>query len=185
MEDIIDKTFSFFNNISLENIFSFILNPEFAGVLLWIKIIFMVFSVLLLIIAVWLLLSTTWLRHRHTEALTEFINYKSFDAKKMSKEWQRIKKRLASNKETEHKLAVIEADSLLGEALRRKGYEGEGMADRLKKVDAKILPNIEQVWDAHKIRNNIVHNPDYNLSSEDAERAITVLEEAFESLEIA
>ena len=30
------------------------------------------------------------------------------------------------------------------------------MKEILEQIDSKILPNIEKVWDAHKIRNNVV-----------------------------
>ena len=80
-------------------------------------------------------------------------------------------------------MAVIEAEELLNEALRRKGYEGETLADRLKKADSSILPNIEHVLEVHKIRNDIVHNPDYKLDLDQARRTIKVFEEAFRSLE--
>jgi len=112
------------------------------------------------------------------------LTFRPSDAKKAFKQWIRIIKKLSSDKESEYKLAVIEADNLLEGSLEKNGYKGELMEDRLDKIDAIILSNKEQVLEAHKIRNNIVHNPDFTLSVDQAKKAIDIYEEAFRNLEV-
>jgi hypothetical protein len=53
----------------------------------------------------------------------------------------------------------------------------------LQKVTAGTLPNVEEVWEAHKIRNNIVHDPDYRLSLDEAKRALEIYEKALTDLQ--
>jgi len=68
--------------------------------------------------------------------------------------WQKI--HIKSQVEDTWSLAVIEADKLLDQALKKKGYKGETMGERL--VSAKsILSKRQLVWEAHKFRNQIVH----------------------------
>ncbi len=166
-----------------KDMFTFIMHPQFEGVLLYVKVLFIVISLVLLMLIIYLLIKTTWVKIRVSEDLTEFVSYKSSDAKETSKEWDKIIERLESGKETEYKLAVIEADSLLDDTLKRMGYAGETIGDRLKQIDSTIMPDIEQVWEAHKIRNNIVHNPDYHLDYDKAKRVLGIYEEVLKKLE--
>lgn len=64
------------------------------------------------------------------------------------------------------------------------GYSGEAIGEKLKQLDSATLPNIEQVWKAHKIRNNIVHDPDYQLTLAEARKAIEVYEKVLRDLEV-
>lgn len=174
---------SFLNQISLENIISFIFEPEIKGIFLMIKIIFVIISSILIGAIISLTTLTTWLRRRYSESLIEFSSFKTFDARKAFKQWAKAAKRLESNKEAEYKRAVIEANGLLEEALKRRGHSGKSMEDLLKQIDSSILPNIEDVGEAHKIRNNIVDNPEYELSLNQAEKTVEIFEQAFEDLE--
>jgi hypothetical protein len=53
---------------------------------------------------------------------------------------------------------------------------------RLKKVSTAQLPNVDDVWQAHKLRNRIAHEADFALKRDLAERALTVYEQALEHL---
>lgn len=54
------------------------------------------------------------------------------------------------------RLSVIEADKLLDHALKDLKFTGETMADRLKSAGV-ALGNKDGVWDAHRLRNRLVH----------------------------
>lgn len=107
---------------------------------------------------------------------------RSVEESKLERDWQKIKQRLEKDWASESKLAIIEADKLLDGMLKRMGYGGESMGDRLKQVNKDALPNLDDVWAAHKIRNDIVHDPDYQFSSRSARIAIDTYEKAFENL---
>ena len=68
--------------------------------------------------------------------------------------------------------------------LSRIGFEGETLGDRLQKVSPVIIPNLEDVFAAHKTRNDIVHDPDYRLTLQDAKTAIKAYEDAFSALDL-
>jgi len=168
----------------LQNIISFILEPEFKGFLLFVKIIFIVISVLMFSAIIILNIRSSWLNRFILEDLGEVVTLTPYEAKKSFKKWIKIKQRLWSNKEDEYKLAIIEADSLLGDVLEKMGYKGETMTEKLKQIDSIILNNIEQLKEIRKIRNNIVYDPDYKVSLELAKKILAVYEKSFQELDV-
>lgn len=167
-----------------EDIISFIISLSSEGVFLVIKIIFIVLAFIFLWYIVVLLLKSTWLKRRFLEDIVEIVAYRPFGAKKTFKQWAKISKRLATGIEAEYKLAVIEADSLLNETLEKVGYKGETIGEKLKQLDSNILPDIKQVWEAHKIRNNVVHDPDYHFTLDQAKKTLGIYEKALRDLEM-
>jgi hypothetical protein len=85
--------------------------------------------------------------------------------------------------ESEYKLAVIEADSVLDDILKRMGFAGQTLGERLEKLTSASLTNIEEVREAHKTRNNIVHDPNYRLSLDEARKLISIYEKALVDLQ--
>jgi len=165
----------------MNNILSLITSPTF---IFYLKIIFIVIGALFLFGIIFLLLKNSWLKRRFLEDWTEFFIYRPFGVKKTFKQWAKVLKRLETGKEADYKLAVIEADGLLNDILKKMGYKGETMAKILEQLDATILPNIEQIWKVHKIRNNVVHDPDYELSLEQARKILGIYEKTFRTLEM-
>ena len=68
--------------------------------------------------------------------------------------------------------------------LNKIGYKGESLGERLKQLDSGILPNLKKVWQVHKVRNDIVHDPDYHLSSEGVKKAMGIYEQILRDLEM-
>lgn len=165
------------------NIFDFIISPTFSGWLLIIKIIFIGFSLFFLVFIVIALVKTTWLKKIILEDLFEFFTYRPYSTRKMVKTWLKIMKRLKNERESEYKLAVIEADSMLDTILKNLGYKGETLGERLKLISADIISNIEKVQEVHRIRNNIVHDPDYRLSLDKAKQILDIYHQALEDLQ--
>tara|TARA_Y100000310_G_C20617522_1_gene781436 strand:+ start:661 stop:1206 length:546 start_codon:yes stop_codon:yes gene_type:complete len=172
----------FVNQITLERIFNFIMNPEFTGVFLVIKIIFVAISSFFIGAILWLLTVTQWLRIRHTHDLVEISSKKSVATRKLTKEWDRIKKRLESKRRAEYKIAVIDSENLLERILKEKGYTGDTMGECLKQIDESVLENIQEVWTAHKVRNHIVHDSKFKLSLKEAQDSVSVFHQAFEKI---
>ena len=98
--------------------------------------------------------------------------------------WSKIKDRMAKMDEAEYKLAIIEADKLFDELLRRMMYKGKDMGERLQQITSEQLSNINAVWESHKARNMLSHDISYHINYSDAERIIQNYEDAFRELEI-
>jgi hypothetical protein len=169
--------------MDINQIISFILNPTFSGWLLFLKILFIFFSSLLLGFIIFALIKTTWLKRLIIWDLEEFLTYRHFGVSKVARKWERIKKRLEGGIESEAKLAIIEADSMLDGILERMGFGGKTLGERLDKLTTASLPNIEELREAHKIRNNIVHDPTYKLDLEEAKKVILAYEKALTDLQ--
>jgi len=169
--------------MTIEQMISFVLNPTFSGWLLFFKILFIFFSLLFLGFIIFALLKTTWLKRLIIWDLQEFLTYRPFGVTKIVGKWQRIKKRLETGMESEAKLAIIEADSMLDGILDRMGFGGRTLGERLERLTAVSLPNIEEVKQAHKIRNSIVHDPTYKLDLEEAKKVISAYEKALTDLQ--
>ena len=169
--------------MNIEQIISFILNPTFSGWLLFFKILFIVFSLLFLGFIIFALFKTSWLKRMIIWDAQEFLTYRPFGVSKVVGKWQQIKKRLETGIESEAKLSIIEADKILDDTLKRMEFGGASLGERLERLTAASLPNIEEVKLAHKIRNNIIHDPTYRLDLEEAKKVISAYEKALTDLQ--
>lgn len=107
------------------------------------------------------------------------------DKKESIKErWQAVLNHLNSVNESDWKLAIIEADKIIDNLLTEKGLKGESIAEKLALIDKKELQNIDLLWEAHKIRNRIVHQTGFKLEYQEAKRAISYYQEALKELKI-
>ena len=75
---------------------------------------------------------------------------------------------------------VLEAESILDRVFRDRGYRGT-FGEKLKRMQ-KILPNIDAVWHAHKLRNRIAHEPGIRMREEEVQGALSAFEKALKTL---
>jgi hypothetical protein len=174
----------FEESLSTNPVFKLLFSNEIQREILPLKIIFLLFSAFLLSFIIYLLRKTSWLKFYLLFDLIEFSSYKPYERKTFEAKWSKIKKRLKKGWEAELKLAIIEADNLLDEVLKNMGYPGNTLGERLDQIDINVIDNLDEVWRAHRIRNNIVHDPDYYLSLNEAEEAIEIFEKTFKKLEL-
>jgi len=170
--------------MNLNHIFNFILSPTFSSWLLALKILFLVLALISLGFIIFALIKTSWLRRLVILDWVEFFSFRPYGIRKVVKTWTKITNRLETGLEPEYKLAVIKADSILDNILNRMGFGGEALGERLNKLTVATLPNREQVREAHKIRNNIVHDPDYRLDLDKARRVLEIYEQALRDLQV-
>ncbi|MDI6820972.1 MAG: hypothetical protein QMD65_02210 [Patescibacteria group bacterium] len=69
-------------------------------------------------------------------------------------------------------IAIIEADKIMDEVLQRLGLKGAHTADRLEALVSWDLKSVDNLWHVHRIRNEIVHTPGFNLSHQDAKEVL-------------
>ncbi|OGN01387.1 MAG: hypothetical protein A3B91_03650 [Candidatus Yanofskybacteria bacterium RIFCSPHIGHO2_02_FULL_41_29] len=96
--------------------------------------------------------------------------------------WEEVVRHIESSSEAEWKLALIEADKLVDNLLKSAGFTGDTMGERLTNVEKGQLANLEGLWEAHKIRNKIVHDVNYFLRYGEAKRAVELYEKILEEL---
>ena len=112
-----------------------------------------------------------------------FLLTTAFPKRQLNKSWQKILLRLNKNDEANLRLALIEADNLFDDLLKQMRLPGESMADRLKYLDSSQVSNIDEIWQAHKLRNTIVHNPEYPITRNEIEFGVKAYEKALKELE--
>lgn len=87
---------------------------------------------------------------------------------------------LSSDSEALWRIGIMEADNLLLEVLAEKGYQGDGVGEKLKNASFKT---IDLAWDAHKTRNRIAHEgSDFELTEREAKRTFMLFESVLRDL---
>ena len=93
--------------------------------------------------------------------------------------WQELQK-LCKDKST-WPLAVIDADKLLDEALKKSKYKGKTMGERLVAAQRDISNN-DEVWYGHKLRNRLVHENNVGLTERNVKDALIGIRGALKDL---
>lgn len=100
----------------------------------------------------------------------------------VKEKWEKILEKIKNGTEENIKLAVIETDSLIDDLLKEKGVIGETMADRLKSIGRDELKTLDDLWEAHKLRNKIAHQPHFKIDYIEAKQAFKNYKAALKEL---
>jgi hypothetical protein len=101
------------------------------------------------------------------------------DVGKFQKRWKDIQQLCGVN--TTWPLAVINADKLLDEALKKRRIKGGTMGERLVAAQRRLSDN-DGAWFGHKLRNRIVHEDMSGLKQRDVQAALRGFREALKDL---
>jgi preprotein translocase subunit SecG len=94
--------------------------------------------------------------------------------------WQLVIQHIQSENPSDWRLAILEADIILGDMLDSLGYIGDTIGDKLKRAERSPFNTLNEAWEAHKIRNAIAHEgQDFMLTQRDARRVISLYEATF------
>jgi hypothetical protein len=99
--------------------------------------------------------------------------------KRLNTRWTELQARCADK--TEWHRAVVEADKLLDDVLKRRSYKGKTTGERLVHAQHK-LSNNESVWFGHKLRNRIVQDDLKKISKQDTLEALSGFRQALKDL---
>lgn len=102
-----------------------------------------------------------------------------------NKRWLRVKELIASNNDSDWKIAIFEADSMLEDMTLAMNIPGDTLGERLKSVEPSDFLTLQKAWEAHKIRNQIAHQGStYALDHRTALLAIKMFEEVFQEFRL-
>ncbi len=82
------------------------------------------------------------------------------------------------------KVAIIDADKLADDSLKQLGIIGETMADRIEEITSDEMSSIDRLLDAHRVRNDLVHNPGFEISKHKAKSLLQDYEAFFKELDL-
>lgn len=77
--------------------------------------------------------------------------------------------------------AVLNADNLLGDALKQKKLRGKSTGERLVKAQRQLTDN-DGVWFGHKLRNKIDADPAMKLKESEVKQALVGIRQALKDL---
>ncbi len=90
---------------------------------------------------------------------------------------------IATDNPNDWKLAIIEADIILDDTLKRAGFVGASLGERLRSIGPAQLASLDDAWQAHKVRNQIAHGgADFVLTKRLAEDTIKQYRRVFDEL---
>lgn len=93
--------------------------------------------------------------------------------------WKQIQQRCSD--ESQWVVAIIEADNLLDEALKKKRFKGKTNGQRLVRAQKNFTDN-DAVWFGHKLRTKIDMNPGFKLTQNDVQKALIGLRQGLKDI---
>ena len=106
----------------------------------------------------------------------------SFDTMEYQTNFLEIENSLIKDNKASYNMAVVNADKLLDKALCEMGVPGKTMGERMKKLGNTKFSQTNAVWHAHKLRNQIAHEHNFQLDYNQAKHALSVYKQALKDL---
>ncbi len=103
------------------------------------------------------------------------------DVQKFRTNWMTIEQQLQKGNEASYQLCVLNADKLLDSALRKRGFKGETMGERMKSA-SKSWQDANVVWASHKLRNQIAHEAQITITYDQSRRALAGFKQGLKDL---
>ncbi|HLB95980.1 MAG TPA: hypothetical protein VJK26_03720 [Patescibacteria group bacterium] len=97
----------------------------------------------------------------------------SLDPNFVASKWKEIEELMRLGRPSNYARAVLESDKLLDHILKGLNAPGPTMGDRLKASKNRFSPEgLDAAWRGHKVRNEIVHSSEYQITDFMAREAI-------------
>lgn len=112
--------------------------------------------------------------------LTQNRKYR-FDVEAYQTDFLAIENALSADNPASFNMAIVDADKLLDKAMHEMGVPGKTMGDRLKRSGSKFT-QLNAVWYAHKLRNQIAHEHGFKVEYKQAKHALSTYRQALKDL---
>ena len=96
-------------------------------------------------------------------------------------QWLSIENSVSRENTASWQVAIMNADKLVDQALRESHFKGQTMGERMKSAQ-NVWKNANHVWGAHKIRNQLAHEVNSQLSYETTLRSLSAFKQALKDL---
>lgn len=172
-----DKVYSFFHAI---------FDPS---VWVIIGIISSIISIICIAIIIFSLVRMREIQLAEKEELTHEINEALLRDKEAARNenprWHYILTLIESPNESDWRVAIIEADTMLDEILTDKGMVGDTLSEKLEQAKTNGYATIQNAWDAHLVRNQIAHaGSEFTLTQVEGRRVVKMFQNFFEELQV-
>lgn len=105
----------------------------------------------------------------------------NFNIEEYQTRWLKIENGLVKGDPRTYSMSVINADKLLDKALQEMGLAGKTMGERMKRI-GDHFSDVNKVWYAHKLRNRIAHEEDFEISYTETSKALAAFRQALKDL---
>lgn len=172
---IVDKVITFFASSA------FVLK-----IFYYIKIIMIIYTVILFIAVVLVVLNAKPKKiiKELEDDLEAVFTADESGPEKYEAKWQEILKKLDMADESSWHSAIMEADKFFDNVMQRLGYSGDNFSERLKQIHTTEVSNLNDIWQAHRVRNSLSHDVNFTISQDDAKRAVAAYERAMRDLDV-
>lgn len=106
---------------------------------------------------------------------------KYLDVEKYRTSWLKVEQSLKKTEPAGFNSVVLEADKLVDQALRERGFSGATMGERMKSA-SQDFSNRNNIWTAHKLRNQIAHEAGFSINYDKARQCLTCYKQALKDL---
>jgi hypothetical protein len=97
--------------------------------------------------------------------------------------WHDVTTHIQSPNPSDWRLAIVEADIILEEALEEIGLAGNTIGEKLKGASSEQLRSLDDAWKAHRVRNEIAHTgADFVLTQRIAQETVNQYQRVFVEL---
>ena len=92
--------------------------------------------------------------------------------------WKKLREDARVTPPASYTMAIMNADALVDELIQEVGFAGRDVAERFGRLNHIGLNQnvVNGIFRAHKIRNQIAHEPNFSLAAKDAERVLDLYE---------
>ena len=98
---------------------------------------------------------------------------------KMIKRWESIMKRVEGDNPDEWRTAIFEADFMLDEILKKIGYKGATLDERLENIRPQQFPSLQDAWRAHRVTEFLAEDTSYPLTREVVDETVRIYRSIF------
>jgi len=162
----------------------FLIAREFLGGILRpalpaIYIVSLLVTGILLWLTIYCISASQYVKSRVIEKGMDYFGVGDVGKYRQLRAWKHIIKRMKTNNPSNWKVAVLEADRLMDEILKSAGYRANTPDERFKQMEPHAFSSVDQIHEAHQIRNRVMREPDYTFAKEEALKVIRIYQQAF------
>ncbi len=159
----------------------YLLNPQALEFLRPLRLPFIFFAIVFFVFILYFYKTSQYWNILFFMDLKEFLAYKPSTAIDRNRKWSKIMRRMDSDLESEHKLALIEAEEVF-ETLLFEKYKDETYEAQFEKAKFELGELAEFLTEAKKARDAIVNKPTIELPKEQAREYLGIYGKALKKL---
>lgn len=146
----------------------------------WLSLLWLTLIILLWLVIILLSYKIIRQRQRKSADLTLMLKTELAEKPERNERWGKVLRYLESENPAEWKQAINEADIMLDELVKNLPATGENLGERLKSIEPSDFLTLQEAWEAHKVRNQIVHESGFVLSKREALHVVGLFKKVFE-----